>query len=64
MGSREYQKSWSWVHFLLHGGEDTRAVMIGFLQELQAHSPPGQLSRRIAAELPDWKSRYLAHFRG
>ena len=64
MGGREYQKSWSWVHFLLHGGEDTRAVMIRFLQELQAHSPPGQLSRRIAAELPDWKSRYLAHFRG
>lgn len=63
MGATEYQESWSWVHFLLHESEQSRRVLIGFLQDLQAHSPPGQLSRRVATELPDWKSRYINHFR-
>ncbi|QDS86414.1 hypothetical protein EC9_05760 [Rosistilla ulvae] len=62
MGATEYQEAWSWVHFLLHESDQSRGVLIRFLQELQAHSPPGQLSRRVATELPDWKSRYLAHF--
>ncbi|WP_145089837.1 DUF1570 domain-containing protein [Rosistilla carotiformis] len=62
MGATEYQEAWSWVHFLLHESDQSRGVLIRFLQELQAHSPPGQLSRRVATELPDWKERYLAHF--
>lgn len=63
MGTTEYQQAWSWVHFLLHESDESRSVLIRFLQDLQAHAPPGQLSRRVASELPEWQSRYLRHFR-
>lgn len=63
MGSGEYRDAWSWVHFLLHESEEARSVLVGFLAELQAQSPPGPLSRRIAAELPGYHKRYLRHFR-
>ena len=63
MGTRKYQESWSCVHFLLHESPESKAVLVRFLQDLQAHSPPGQLSRRVAAELPDWKKRFIKHFR-
>ncbi|MEZ6089124.1 MAG: DUF1570 domain-containing protein [Pirellulaceae bacterium] len=63
MGTTEYQEAWSWVHFLLHESPQSKAVLVRFLQDLQAHSPPGQLSRRVVEAIPDWKSRYIAHFR-
>ena len=63
MGTAEYQQAWSWVSFLLHESDESRTVLVRFLQDLQAHAPPGQLSRRVTAALPDWKSRYLRHFR-
>ena len=63
MGTTEYQQAWSWVHFLLHESPQSKAVLVRFLQDLQAHSPPGQLSRRVEEAIPDWKSRFIAHFR-
>lgn len=63
MGAGEYRDAWSWVHFLLHESEEARAVLVAFLRDLQAQSPPGPFSRRIAAELPDYHKRYLKHFR-
>lgn len=63
MGSGEYRDAWSWVHFLLHESNASREVIVGFLRDLQAQSPPGPLSRRIAAELPGYHARYLKHFR-
>ena len=62
MGTREYQDAWSWVHFLLHESDSSKAILLKFLADLQAHSPPGQLSRRIAIEMPDWKQALLAIF--
>lgn len=63
MGSGEYRDAWSWIHFLLHESQASREVLVGFLQDLQAQSPPGPLSRRLAAQIPDYRARYLAHFR-
>ncbi len=63
MGAGEYRDAWSWVHFLLHESEESRQVLLRFLAELQAQSPPGPLSRRIAAGVPDYQQRYLKHFR-
>ncbi|MEX0824935.1 MAG: hypothetical protein WD119_02150 [Pirellulaceae bacterium] len=62
MGSAQYRDAWAWVHFLLHESDESRQVLAGFLQELQAHSPPGSLARRVAAEIPDHKQRFLTHF--
>lgn len=63
LGAREYREAWSIVHFLLHSGDRNRAVLREFLQDLQAHNPPGQFSRRLARAVPDWQSQYVAHFR-
>lgn len=63
MGTREYQDAWSCVHFLLHDSQASRKVLLRFLSDLQAHAPPGQLSRRVASDIPAWKKRYVAHFR-
>lgn len=63
MGAGEYRDAWSWVHYLLHESQESRAVLVGFLQDLQAQSPPGPLSRRLAANIPDYHARYLKHFR-
>lgn len=62
MGNAQYRDAWAWVHFLLHESVESRQLLAGFLQELQAHSPPGSLARRISAEMPDHKQRFLAHF--
>ncbi len=63
MGPAQYRDAWAWVHFLLHESDQSRQVLIGFLRELQAHSPPGSLARRLAAEIPDYRKRFLQHFR-
>jgi hypothetical protein len=62
MGTGQYRDAWAWVHFLLHESDQSRRVLRGFLRELQAHSPPGSLARRIAAEIPDHPRRFLDHF--
>lgn len=62
MGNAQYRDAWAWVHFLLHESDASRRVLAEFMQELQAHSPPGSLARRIAAEIPDHKQRFLNHF--
>ena len=64
MGGAEYRDAWSWVHFLLHDDGPSRAVLIRFLQDIQSGLPPGPLSRRLAATVPDYRERYLRHFRG
>jgi hypothetical protein len=63
MQTRHYRDAWSWVHFLLHESAASRRVLQRFLQDIQSGLPPGPLSRRVAAELPDVRERYLAHFR-
>ncbi len=63
MGPAQYRDAWAWVHFLLHESEQSRGVLIRFLRELQAHSPPGSLARRLAAEMPDYRQRFARHFR-
>lgn len=63
MGNAQYRDSWAWVHFLLHESDQSRGILIRFLRELQAHSPPGSFARRLAAEMPDHRQRFLSHFR-
>lgn len=63
MSAGSYRDAWSWVHFMLHESAQSRATLIRFLEDIQSGIPPGPLSRRIAAELPDHHNRYLRHFR-
>ena len=64
MSAGNYRDAWSWVHFLLHESAETREVLVRFLEDIQSGIPPGPLSRRVAAEVPNYRDRYLKHFRG
>ncbi len=63
MGRAEYRCSWAWVHFMLHGPKEAHDELVRFLQDLQANTPPGLLSRRLEQRLPKTRQRLAAHFR-
>lgn len=63
MGAAEYCNAWAWVHFMLHGPPEAREELIGFLRNVAAFSPPGNLSDRLRRRMPDLEQRFVAHFR-
>lgn len=63
MTKREYRDSWAWVHFLLHESDQTRKLLLDYLQDIQTGDPPGPLSRRIFKDLPNANARLTAHFK-
>jgi uncharacterized protein DUF1570 len=52
MHPAEYQESWAWVHFMLHGTPETKAVLLQYLQRLRTTEKPGPLQPNLAAILP------------
>ncbi len=64
MGDAEYRAAWAWVHFMLHGPPEARAVLIQYLHDIRDNVPPGQLSDRLEAAIPDLNRAFLKHFRG
>ena len=61
MQRADYQESWAWVHFLLHNSEDSRQVLLDYLQELRDNPHPPSLSSRLDDTLPGARLRYLTH---
>ena len=63
MGRNDYRDSWAWVHFMLHGPAEARHELIRYLADIQASTPPGVLSQRLARRMPDVRSRVAGHFK-
>lgn len=63
MSSVHYRDSWAWVHFMLHGPEGARATLRDYLRDIEAHVPPGDLSRRLQRNVPQLEKQFAAHFR-
>ena len=63
MGRSEYRYSWAWVHFMLHGPEEARQELRGYLADLQTNPEPEPLSRRLARRLPRLEQQFAQHFR-
>jgi hypothetical protein len=63
MGQKEYQQAWAWVHFMLNGSGEAREELTNYLADIQAHSPPGILSRRLRMRIPDLEQRFSRHFK-
>ena len=63
MDRDEYRECWAWVHYMLHGSPQAHDELVRYLADIAAHTPPGQLSRRLEARLPNTKSRLIEHFR-
>ena len=59
MERRDYQESWSWVHFMLHESHDTRQVLLGYLADLRDDAHPRVISERLPEVLPSFEQRFL-----
>ena len=63
MGLTEYRESWAWVHFMLHGPPAAQEELTGYLSDIQAHTPPGNLSQRLRRRMPDLERLFRGHFK-
>ena len=56
MGNSEYRSAWAWVHFLLHGSQQGRAELIGYLADVRLGNPTASFSSRLREHIPtaDW----------
>jgi hypothetical protein len=52
MGRQQYQESWAWVHFMLRGSPQARAVLLTYLQQLRDPTHPGPLQPRLQQIYP------------
>ena len=63
MGRTRYRQAWAWVHFMLHGPPEARDELRRFLADIQALTPPGQLSQRLRQRVPDLEQQFATHFK-
>ena len=63
MGGVEYRFAWAWVHFMLHGPLPAHRALVQFLSDIRRGDPPGQLSSRLRAAVPNLEERVIQHFK-
>jgi hypothetical protein len=61
MRRADYQESWAWVHFMLHGSPEAKHVLLSYLKDLRTIPDPKPISRRLAAECPDFQERSMSY---
>lgn len=61
MSQGDYQESWAWVHFMLHGAPETKAVLLSYLDDLRSSSDPGSLQKRLQVVVPALDEHFLAY---
>ena len=61
MQRADYREAWAWTHWMLHGSEEGRDVLLGYLRELRTNPNPGRLSDRILADVPTANERLVAY---
>jgi len=63
MGQAEYRDSWAWVHFMIHGPQAAREELRNYLADIQSHSPPDILSKRLRRRIPDLDQQLSMHLK-
>lgn len=63
MGGVEYRFSWGWVHFMLHGPAAAHRALVEYLADIRRGEPPGPLSARLHAAVPQLEDRMIQHFK-
>lgn len=63
MGGKDYRDSWAWVHFMLHGPPEARAILVAYLKAIERGDPPGPLSTHLKHYIPDVERQIVEHFR-
>lgn len=62
MDLRDYRSAWAWTHFLLHGPRAAAVELWGYLSDIRKGQPPGVMSQRLAAALPQPEQMLHRHF--
>lgn len=63
MDSADYRYAWAWVHFMLHGPQPAHDALVQYLACYQQSTPPGKLSVRLAAAVPNPTEQMIQHFK-
>ncbi len=61
MTPAEYRESWAWVHLILRGRADAKAVLTEYLQTLRSNPNPGPLGPRLSAVYPNPEATLVDH---
>src|SRR5262245_60900037 len=61
MAPAEYREAWAWVHLMLRGPAEGRAVLLAYLQQLRTNPAPGPLQPRLTAALPGLADAFEMH---
>ena len=63
MTRNDYRDAWACVHFLLHHSEQTKQVLIEYLNDINRGAPPGEFSKRLLDRIPEMNALQLEHFK-
>jgi len=63
MDGVDYRFAWAWVHFMLHGPLAAHRALVQFLADIRRGEPPGRLSTRLHAAVPNLDVRMVQHFK-
>jgi len=61
MTPAEYREAWAWVHLMLRGRADAKAVLTEYLQTLRSNPNPGPLGPRLSAVYPNPEATLIDH---
>jgi hypothetical protein len=61
MTPAEYREAWAWVHLMLRGRADAKAVLTEYLQTLRSNPNPGPIGPRLTAVYPNPETTLIDH---
>ena len=61
MGQSDYEESWAWIHFLLHGDPAVRQTLVDYLADLRTASNPEPLSSRLDETMLTANDRFASY---
>jgi hypothetical protein len=61
MSPTEYREAWAWVHLMLRGRPDGKAVLVRYLQQLRTTENPGPLAPALAKVYPSPEDVLVRH---
>jgi hypothetical protein len=63
MGASEYRYSWAWVHFMLHGPQESHTTLVRYLSSVRRGEIAGNLSEQMEVAIPGSTDRMVQHFK-